>query len=173
MMGGEIWVESDLGQGCQFYFTLPQVIIAEIDPDHTLEQIIANESTIQFAPARLLLVDDIALNRDLFRAYLEGQPFSFEEAGDGAEAVQMATNQPPDLILMDYKMPIMDGMEAVKELSKNPVTTKIPVICVTASVMRSTEQEIRKHFEGYLRKPLTKSELFFHLKRFLPYPESL
>ncbi|OGG96863.1 MAG: hypothetical protein A2527_00345 [Candidatus Lambdaproteobacteria bacterium RIFOXYD2_FULL_50_16] len=171
MMGGEIWVESDLGQGCQFYFTLPQVIIAEIDPDHTLEQIIANESTIQFAPARLLLVDDIALNRDLFRAYLEGQPFSFEEAGDGAEAVQMATNQPPDLILMDYKMPIMDGMEAVKELSKNPVTTKIPVICVTASVMRSTEQEIRKHFEGYLRKPLTKSELFFHLKRFLPYQE--
>ncbi|MDT8448117.1 MAG: ATP-binding protein [bacterium] len=170
LMGGRIWVESDRGRGCDFYVMLPRVVIAEEAELQTSQEVEGLEE-IRFEPAKILIADDIKVNRDLIRGFLEGQPITFFEANNGQEAVTICKEQLPDLVLMDYKMPHLDGMSAAIELKEDASTQDIPVICVTASVMRSTEEQIRKHFSDYLHKPLSKQALFFQLMGYLDYVE--
>jgi response regulator RpfG family c-di-GMP phosphodiesterase len=89
------------------------------------------------------------------------------------EAVAMAEQHRPDVILMDMRMPELDGYQATKRLKTNPALQNIPVIAVTASSFREEEARARKACDGFIRKPFNRAELIAELKRFLkPATES-
>ena len=85
-----------------------------------------------FRPQRVLVVDDTADLRELWKLWLTGWGFAVEEARDGAEAVRKARSRPPDLILMDLAMPVLDGREAMRQLAADPATARVPVLAMTA-----------------------------------------
>jgi len=118
----------------------------------------------------VLLADDQALVRAGFRALLNAEPDIqvVAEAADGLEAVKQAQQTHPDVVLMDIRMPEMDGHTALAELRKIPGTELLPVIAVTASSMIDDEQVLRGYFAGYIRKPFTRQMLFHELAAFLP-----
>ncbi len=119
----------------------------------------------------MLITDDIEYNRDLFAAYLG--PFNFEIyfAENGKIALEQVQEHKPDLILMDIRMPEMDGYEASKRLKEENWGKDIPIIAVTASGMAQEKEAINLQFDGYLAKPLSQFTLINEMKKFLKFTE--
>jgi two-component system, cell cycle response regulator DivK len=96
------------------------------------------------AMARILLVEDNEMNRDMLSRRLERKGFSVLIAVDGQEGICMAGLERPDLILMDLSLPLVDGWEATRRLKADPQTSGIPVIALTAHAMAADEQKARE-----------------------------
>lgn len=94
---------------------------------------------------RLLLVEDNEMNRDMLTRRLERRGFTILAAHDGAEGVQMALAEKPDLVLMDMSLPVMDGWDATRAIKADPVGKSIPVIGLTA---HCTEEDRQKCLEA-------------------------
>ena len=167
LMGGEISVESTLGQGSTFHVRLRDVEIASKDVLSGSED--GDVANVRFEPATVLVADDVDANRQLVTAYLEPTGLSTLEVANGEEAVEIARQHGPDLIVMDIRMPVLDGYEATKILREGEETKEIPIVILTASVMKEDEGAIRAISDGYLKKPVTKSELVTELMRFLAH----
>jgi len=112
-------------------------------------------------------VDDVALNRALVAGYFEGTAHKLIAATNGLEALELAEKHRPDVILMDMRMPELDGHETTKRLKANPALKHIPVIAVTASSFREEEARARKTCDGFIRKPFNRGELVAELQKFL------
>jgi two-component system cell cycle response regulator DivK len=109
---------------------------------------------------RILVVEDNEKNMKLFRDVLSSKGYRTLEATTGGEAVELATEQAPDLVLMDIQMPDVDGVEALRRLRADERTAAIPVLAVTAQAMRGDREHfLAQGFDGYLSKPLNVSEL--------------
>ena len=167
-MGGQISLRSAPGAGSTFFFELPDIEVSSVRPELPDES--AEFDHIVFDTATILVVDDVPLNNLLVREHLKRMGHKVLEASNGKDAVEIAQNKLPDLVLMDIKMPVMDGFEATRLLKDDPSTSHIPVIAHTASVLESSaEQFSKQRFNGFLKKPLNKQELINELKRFLPH----
>jgi two-component system, cell cycle response regulator DivK len=94
--------------------------------------------------AKILLVEDNEMNRDMLSRRLERKGHSVTMAFDGAEGLLKARSDAPDLILMDMSLPVMDGWEATRQLKADETTRRIPVIALTAHAMASDEQKARE-----------------------------
>jgi PAS domain S-box-containing protein len=165
LMQGQILLESQVGKGSCFSICLPRVSISE---NLTVSAAPNELSQPDFVPARLLLADDVPENLNLLQAYLENTSFEFLLAHNGQEACKLAELKQPDLILMDIRMPVMDGTEALHHLKANPATADIPIIALTAYSLQQEENDfLEQGFDGYLRKPIKKSELWNCLKVFI------
>ncbi len=169
MMNGQIVVKSRKGKGSLFRVILRQVqTSAEAMTAEPNEPIMSTEG-IQFSPATLLIVDDIASNRSLLKGYLDSIGLDILEAGNGREAVEMADTHQPGLILMDMKLPQMNGYQATGLIKKNPKLKDCPVVALTASAMKSHLDKARAAgCDGVLTKPISKRILIDELARFLP-----
>jgi PAS domain S-box-containing protein len=165
MMGGTITVRSVVGQGSVFELRFPQVQIAAVDS--LPAEILAPTLDLSRLHATFLVVDDIQSNRRLLTASFEGTDIRVLEAENGEEALRVARAHHPDLILMDLKMPVMDGYEAYRQIQADPELWNIPVIAITASSLES--DMALTDFAGYLRKPISKAGLFQEICRVLPY----
>jgi two-component system, sensor histidine kinase len=165
MMQGKIEVESEPGKGSTFRFSFPNVAITELAQGDVASA--GQGDFSQFAPATILVADDVALNLDLVAGYFEGTDHKLITATNGLEAIEQAKRHRPDLILMDMRMPELDGHEATKRIKADPALMHIPVIAVTASSFREEEARARKICDGFLRKPFNRAELIAELKPFL------
>jgi CheY-like chemotaxis protein len=117
---------------------------------------------------RILIVDDKATSRELLRTVLEKQGYTVMEAGDGAEALQKARADNPDLILLDLQMPIRDGYEVLSELRQDPRYAALPIVALTASAMQGDrEKALAAGFTGYLSKPVSLAHLRNEVQRVL------
>ncbi|KPA18805.1 two-component hybrid sensor and regulator [Candidatus Magnetomorum sp. HK-1] len=172
MMNGTIHVSSTKGKGSVFEMIFQNLEISKVESTSVLTDLSFNVTKIIFEPARVLVVDDIESNRKLIKETLPFSGLDVFEAENGQQGVLTAEKLSPDVILMDIRMPIMDGYEATKELKSNPKTKHIPIIALTASV---SEEEARKitqfGFDAYLFKPVNMKELFNELFRHLKYSE--
>jgi len=174
MMGGELSAESELGKGSRFRMLVPRRAI-HLEP---VSQEPATVTAVDFnrlPPLDVLVVDDVAWNRDLAKAYLAGSHHRVREASDGAEAVDGVLEQAPDVVLMDLRMPRMSGEQALLKIKSTPEVAGVPVIAVTASSMGHEESLLRRRFDGYVRKPYSKADLFEALSAHFPVepaPES-
>ena len=165
MMGGEIAVESQEGKGSKFEIHLFGIDIASLQkPSKELQN---QEEQIEFEKAKILIVDNVQDNRELLVSNFQETNVEVESASNGLEAVKMAEKYAYDLIIMDIRMPVMDGYEATKAIKKK---INIPIIALTASVIKGEIAETQKEiFDAYLQKPVRKKELFSALKRFISY----
>jgi CheY-like chemotaxis protein len=166
MMHGAITVQSEPGQGSTFRFTFPQVTITELAESDAIATDGQGDFN-QFAPATILAADDVALNRALVAGYFEGTAHRLITATNGLEALEQAAKHRPDVILMDMRMPELDGHATTQRLKANAALKDIPIIAVTASSFREEEAKARRICDGFIRKPFNRAELIAELKRFL------
>ena len=116
-------------------------------------------------PQRVLLVDDSDDVRELWRLWLTYWNFSVEEARDGQEAVSKALHSVPDLILMDLWMPVLDGVEALTRLKRDPRTADVPVVVLSAQHRTpDAATVVAAGAEALLDKPSDPDELLDHIR---------
>ena len=125
-------------------------------------------------PIKILIADDDPLVRMLYKNHLEHAGYELITAKDGTEAVEMAAQEQPQLVVMDIIMSQMGGLAALKQLKKAEATKAIPVVIVTGSVT-ADHQAIRRECEnsgaaGFLIKPFSPAQFLAEVRRLAPEP---
>lgn len=164
MMGGKVALTSEVGKGSTFSVLFPEV---EISRETKSAEEIAAFPLSAFVPSTILVADDAEMNRELVAGYFEGSGHRLIFATNGREAVDLARSQKPDLVLMDIRMPVMDGYDATVEIKSIPSYREIPVLAVTASTLKEGEARVRSICDGFIRKPFSQNDLSLEVQRFL------
>jgi CheY-like chemotaxis protein len=173
MMNGQIYLRDKFGPGALFEVIIRNIQVASADLDQTAIKNISlsreEEQAVLFDPANILIADDVPYNRELLKGFLLKYNFTFFEAADGREALRILEMEKIDLILMDIKMPELDGKEAAEFIRGNLKTKDIPMIAITASAMKESEEKLKNIFDAYLTKPIGTTILLQGLKKFIPF----
>ncbi len=167
LMGGTLKVESTVGRGTVFHLRFPEVPISGRQPvgDHAEPGGAVDFNA--FAPATLLVVDDNQANRALMAGIFEKTHHQVHFASNGREALESLKQSKPDVVLLDIRMPVMDGRTTLAEIRKQASLMSLPVIAVTASSKAGEEKALQQEFSGYIRKPFSRHTLFVALSGFL------
>jgi len=162
-MGGEIGVDSRFGEGSRFWFKIP----APLAGLPAAGQEGAATERVTFPGVRVLVVDDHATNRELARLFLAGVGAEVTEAANGEEAVQLAAGQPFDVILMDVRMPRLDGPGALLRIrAEQGPNAATPILAFTADVDESSARELRGWgFQDVVEKPVAPAALIAAVAR--------
>ncbi len=116
----------------------------------------------------ILIVEDNELNLKLFRDLLKANGFDTVETNEGIEAVGLARNAKPDLIIMDIQLPEISGLDITRKIKSDPEMKHIPVIAVTAFAMKDDEDKIlQAGCEAYLSKPIAIDQFLNTVRRFI------
>jgi len=111
-------------------------------------------------PEKILIVEDNPLHMRLLEMTLRDKNYTLLKATDGEEALDIATKERPDLIIMDIRLPEMNGFEATKKLRDNPAFSHTPIIAITAYAMKGNrDRVIESGCDAYLTKPINTREL--------------
>lgn len=160
-MGGTIQVKSTPGKGSTFTARWSHLRLAP----KTASSVMVSGQLNDLAPLTIVGVDDVALNRELLDAIFADTHHQIVCA-DGAESgLKLIVERRPQLVLMDIRMPGMDGRQALECIRADPRLRTIRVVAVTASSLLGEETELRQIFDGYVRKPITREALLSELKR--------
>ncbi|HEY5481481.1 MAG TPA: ATP-binding protein [Verrucomicrobiae bacterium] len=167
LMGGSLTVNSEVGQGTVFHLRFANVPVSGRLPvgDHAAPGGAVDFN--DFAPATLLVVDDNPTNRAYMAGIFEKTHHHVHFANNGREALASLGQAKPDVVLLDIRMPVMDGRTALAEIRKQASLASLPVIAVTASSKAGEEVELQRQFSGYIRKPFSRQTLFVALAQFL------
>jgi len=117
---------------------------------------------------RILVVEDNENNLYLFRTILQKSGYEVIEARDGAEGVELAVKEKPDLILMDIQLPVLDGYKATKKIKTTEETKNIPVIALTSYAMvGDREKAMDAGCDGYIEKPIDPETFIAEIEKYL------
>ena len=123
------------------------------------------ERRLHIRPQQVLIVDDVSEIREMWRLWLTFWGFSVREARNGAEAVEMAIANPPALVLMDLWMPVLDGLEAMRQLRDDPRTANVPVVALSAqSLSPPPEAVVEAGACTFVQKPCDPDELLREIR---------
>ncbi|MBB5325474.1 ribose transport system substrate-binding protein [Anoxybacillus tepidamans] len=168
-MGGTVGVNSKIGAGSDFWFSLP--IVQRARHDHLQRDDIAPyiEKVKQIGPKKILYIEDRLSNIKLMEKILAPFPeLLLFSATCGKEGLDIASAEQIDLIFLDMNLPDMNGYEVLEQLKRNERTSSIPVIALSANVMPTDiEKALSKGFEGYLAKPLDLKRCFEKIQQVL------
>jgi two-component system cell cycle response regulator DivK len=152
-MHGGIWVDSVVGQGSVFTFTLPS----------------GRAPSGGGMSRRILVVEDQEDNRQIIRDMLSALDYELAEAEHGVEALTAVAKQKPDLILMDIQLPIMDGYEATRRIKAQAAMKDVPIIAVTSYTLSGDEQKARDAgCDDFVPKPYSPRQLLAKIRQYLP-----
>ena len=177
LMGGSIWVESEFEKGATFAFTIKVKYVEAREQEaskrserHSGDT--PDDEDLDFSNHRILLVEDVEINREIVQVLLEPTHIDIDCAENGKEAVRLFGENPEkyDLIFMDVQMPVMDGYDATRCIRalEAPAAKIIPIIAMTANVFREDiEKCIDAGMSGHIGKPLDFSEVLEILRRHL------
>ena len=173
LMNGEITVSSKTEEenpdehGTTFTVSLPGIEIAR--REETGKQDHSPREIVNFKNAHLLIADDVPMNRKMMTGFLHELKLEASECANGEEALQFCKETPPDLVIMDLKMPVMDGYQATRKIREDPGTRNIPVVALTASAIETGDEPEKDLFDGFLTKPVSLSQLVTELRQHLPH----
>ena len=123
---------------------------------------------VQSLRKTILVVEDNELNMKLFEDLLQAHGYRILTTKDGKEALRMAKEHRPDLVLMDIQLPEISGLEVTRLMKADPDIRHIPVVAVTAFAMKGDEEKIRQGgCEGYISKPISVSRFIETIQKFL------
>jgi signal transduction histidine kinase/DNA-binding response OmpR family regulator len=167
LMGGNLTVQSTVDQGTVFRLRFANVPVSGRLPvgDHAEPGGAVDFN--DFTPATLLVVDDNATNRAYMAGIFEKTHHRVHFANNGLEALACLRKTKSDVVLLDIRMPVMDGRTTLAEIRKQASLLSLPVIAVTASSKAGEETELQSQFSGYIRKPFSRQTLFVALAQFL------
>ncbi len=164
MLGAEIRLESTPGVGSCFRFSL---VLNEAMSVETPEQPVSGGQVLIGAQGkRILIADDDPAGRTLLHELLHPMGFVLAQAADGIEAVEQAQHFSPDLIIMDWRMPRLDGLQASQQIRARTTATALKIVMLSASAFEEQRLEaLKSHVDDFLRKPLQYEELCTMLER--------
>ncbi|MBU1109900.1 MAG: PAS domain-containing protein [Candidatus Riflebacteria bacterium] len=168
LMAGDITFTSQPGKGSCFRFNVlleaVESVAESVNP--ISKQVIGLRPGT--GPCRVLVADDIPENRELIVRLLGPVGFEVQDAANGAEALDIFKTWLPHVVLMDMRMPVMDGYEAIQRLRTTDAGRAIPIIAVTASAFEDNKEQVMKvGADAFLRKPFRPEELFAEISKLL------
>lgn len=167
-MNSSLELESEINRGSVFYFTLPLTVSKKTsDEDRTGKK---TESFVKKAEAHILVAEDNMINYNLVQAILNSKypGMNLEQAKNGREVVELCKNRTFDLILMDIRMPEIDGFQATKTIRQMECGKKIPIIALTASVNQEKLEETKSAgMNDYIVKPFKQEKLLEMIEKYL------
>ena len=155
-MGGDAGVRSELKQGSTFWFSARLRKVASL-PHHEQADQTDSETALrhEFAGSRILLVEDEPINREIAQMLFEDIGFVVDSAEDGVQAVELASQQRYELILMDMQMPRMDGLEATRRIRALPAGNDLLIIAMTANAFaEDRERCLAAGMDYFATKPI-------------------
>jgi signal transduction histidine kinase/CheY-like chemotaxis protein len=169
LMGGDITVRSQEGKGSIFHV---EIGLSAGDAAGVVKKAADSRRVVGIEPGqpkyRVLIADDNKENRDLLAQTLGPVGFELRQVNDGQEAIREFQAWQPDIILMDLRMPVVDGREATRRIKSSPRGPETPVIVLTASSFEDGRRDmIAAGANGYIRKPFRESELLETIARCL------
>ncbi len=175
LMGSELQVTSEYGNGSEFFFELEQEItdfspIKDYKDTKSQTEEFEQYKENYYAPnARILVVDDNAINRKVFMHLLKDTRIQIDEANSGQQGIELLEQEHYDIIFLDHMMPEMDGIEALAIMREKQFGKDVPIIMLTANaVIGAKEQYLEQGFDGFLSKPIVLNELHKIIKKHLP-----
>jgi CheY-like chemotaxis protein len=161
LMGGKIDVISRAGVGSKFYFDIKMQKASEnsiYDKEQT--KMVVGLKDLNIRP-KILVVEDIRENMELLVKLLENSGFQVSSAENGKEAIEVFKTYEPDFIWMDIRMPVMDGLEATRQIKLTEPGKNTKVVAMSAHVFDEERETIlASGFDGFLGKPFTESDIF-------------
>ena len=165
LMGGKIWAESTIGEGTTFHVVLP-LVVARFAPQQARVRTAA-----ALPPLRVLAADDVPQNLELLQLLLARRGHTLTAVSDGAAVVEMAARQEFDLVLMDFQMPVLDGLSATRRIREQEQASgraRVPVIAMTASVLPEHRRaSFDVGMDGFASKPVDWVTLSHEIARVL------
>lgn len=168
IMMGTISVKSQLNKGSKFTIKFNEIRI--LHKTEKLNKEPANSHKFEFNQAKIIIADDVENNRRLLASIFKNTELTLYETLNGKEALRIAKEVKPELIITDLKMPVMNGYELLNEIRENPELKTIPVIALTASAQPRKIQKIGNNtFDCILTKPVQQSELFSEIAKLIKH----
>ncbi|MDH4473693.1 MAG: ATP-binding protein [Fluviicola sp.] len=166
-MNGRIEMSSKPGKGSEFSLIIPDVeicheLIKKSNPFLPIDN-------VHFEDNMILVVDDVLSNIMAVEGLLDEMGLEIISADSGEMALEILETLTPSLILLDIRMPKMNGYQVAEKVRSSATFKNVPLIALTASVSAKTDQELSVHFDGFLYKPTNKAELVNMLMKYLPY----
>ncbi|NPV74496.1 MAG: AAA family ATPase [Pelotomaculum sp.] len=174
LMGGRIGFESEEGRGSTFWFSVPFAAGKSMDAPSGASPAPVRPLTPKWQPGPILVAEDFAINQKLIQAQLRKLGLAADVAGNGREAVEAFSRNSYALVLMDCRMPVMDGFEATRAIRSLEALRgrRTPIIATTAAAMPGEREKcLSAGMDDYLTKPVRMEDLQRVLSRWLPAPE--
>lgn len=165
LLGGEITLESEVGKGSVFYFSIPNIRVLEEQAEKVTEE--AEKVGFPWGDKRVLVAEDVISNYQLIKSMLDCTGIAIDWARNGEEVVKIFKGgEKYDLILMDIRMPVMNGYEATAKLRESD--TKVPIIALSANAMQSEiDMSLAKGCDDHISKPISQQVLLETMDKYL------